>query len=249
MPNIADRAGATGRRRRAGSRAAPAFLALIAGASLAILLFIGGTAALVRSAANRAELPACRVADEPAEHAAITDWDRTLLDTAWTLPRSYAPDDPVPVAEAGLDGGGSVRALVILDLAALTRAAADDGVELSVISAYRSYDAQVRTFSSLERAYGRAYALQSAARPGHSEHQLGTALDLEGGGGWLADHAWEHGFVVSYPAGRSPAFTCYKPEPWHVRYVGPERAAAIHASGLSPREWLWTHADDDPGSN
>ena len=118
-------------------------------------------------------------------------------------------------------------------------------VELSVISAYRSYDAQVRTFASLERAYGRAFALESAARPGHSEHQLGTAIDIDGGGTWLARTRLEHGFVVSYPAERSPAFTCYKPEPWHIRYVGRARAAAIQASGLSPREWLWAHADDD----
>lgn len=231
--------------RRPIPRIGPAFLIAVAAASLAVLIVVGGPA-LVRSATEtRGSLPACRIADEPAEHASLADWDRTLLDLERTLGRSYAPDDLVPTKEAGIAGGGSVRALVILDLASLTRAAERAGLELSITSAYRSYDAQVRTFTSLERAYGRAFALESAARPGHSEHQLGTAIDVDGGGTWLVEHAFEHGFVVSYPAERSPAFTCYKPEPWHLRYVGREKAAAIQASGLSPREWLWAHAGDD----
>lgn len=247
MPNDVVRAGARTRARGPRRRSPQAvFIGGVAAASLAILVVVGGPAGLVRSAAAlRGQLPACRIADEPAEHASFDDWDRTLLDTERTLGRSYAPDDLVATAEAGLEGGGSVRAIVILDLVSLARAAEDAEVELSVISAYRSYDAQVRTFASLERAYGRAFALESAARPGHSEHQLGTAIDIDGGGTWLLEHASEHGFVVSYPAERSPAFTCYKAEPWHIRYVGRARAAAIQASGLSAREWLWAHADDD----
>jgi D-alanyl-D-alanine carboxypeptidase len=55
----------------------------------------------------------------------------------------------------------------------------------------------------------------------------------------LAQHAWRFGFLMSYPYGRSPQWTCYGPEPWHYRYFGRERAAAIRDSGLSPREWLW----------
>ena len=94
-----------------------------------------------------------------------------------------------------------------------------------------------------------------SARPGHSEHQLGTALDFRSAddptppwqlddfadtaaGGWLHDHAWEYGFVLSYPKGAS-AETCYAYEPWHYRYVGRDIAAAIHASGQTPRRYLW----------
>jgi hypothetical protein len=58
-------------------------------------------------------------------------------------------------------------------------------------------------------------------------------------GAWLARNSWRYGFVMSYPKARSPAKTCYKYEPWHFRYVGRTLAAAIHRSGLSPREWLW----------
>ena len=189
-------------------------------------------------------LPACQAADVPAIRRAPTDWARTLLDPMFTLEPDDVPDDLVPVSEAGVGGSGSVRLLVIDDLRAMTRAARADGVRIRVRSAFRSYEDQIRTFDSLAREYGPDWAALSAARPGHSEHQLGTALDLDGGDAWLGANAWRHGFVVSYPPGRSPGFTCYKPEPGHVRYVGRETAREIRDSGLSLREWLWLHAGD-----
>lgn len=91
------------------------------------------------------------------------------------------------------------------------------------------------------------------ARPGHSEHQLGTTIDvvdpslpdlvpgLSGtpAGTWLAAHAAEYGFVVSYPDGASDR-TCFKPEPWHLRYVGVPTARSMAASDLTLREFLLT---------
>jgi D-alanyl-D-alanine carboxypeptidase len=189
-------------------------------------------------------LPSCTIGDRLAPHATLDDWHRTLLDTEYALSRDYAPTDLVAVSETGIGGDGRVRALVVLDLAALGYAARKDGVSLVVESAYRSYDDQRRTFDSLVAAYGREFALESAARPGHSEHQLGTTLDFDGDDAWLSENAWQFGFVLSYPAERSPELTCYKPESWHYRYFGRDRAEAIHASGLSPREWLWQHGDE-----
>ena len=189
-------------------------------------------------------LPSCTIGDRPAPNASLDDWDRTLLDTEYALARDYAPTDLVAVSETAIGGDGRVRALVVLDLDALGYAARKDGVDLAVESVYRSYDDQRRTFDSLVAAYGRAFALESAARPGHSEHQLGTTLDFDGDDAWLSENAWRFGFVLSYPADRSPERTCYKAESWHYRYFGRDRAEAIHASGLSPREWLWQHGDE-----
>jgi D-alanyl-D-alanine carboxypeptidase len=210
-------------------------------------LLLGGRAVLGRGLETRAlsgPLPACGVADLPAPHATLDEWAVTLLDTTFGLDRSYVPDDLTSVAEADIAGEGSIRAIAILDLEALGRAARRAEAKLVVSSAYRSFDAQSRTFDSLARSYGEAYALRSAARPGHSEHQLGTTIDFDGGEAWLAENAWRFGFVMSYPPARSPRYTCYKAEPWHFRYLGRERAASIHAAGTSPREWLWEHADD-----
>lgn len=118
-------------------------------------------------------------------------------------------------------------------------AAAANGASVTIISSFRSFAAQEIVFGDLAAAEGDANASDFAARPGHSEHQLGTAVDLGGSRDWLAANSWRYGFVMSYPAERSPAWTCYASEPWHYRYFGRDRAAAIHASGLSPREWLW----------
>jgi D-alanyl-D-alanine carboxypeptidase len=236
-------------RPRAASRRRPRSVGLVVAVGLVALIgaLVGGRAVLGRAlqpGVVSGPLPACRIDDVAAAHATLAEWDRTVLDTMYGLDQSYGPPDLTDVAEAGIAGDGSVRAFVILDLEALDRAARRAGASLSVSSAFRSYDAQARTFDSLVSAYGEDYAVRSAARPGHSEHQLGTTIDFEGGAAWLADNAWRFGFVMSYPAARSPAYTCYKPEPWHFRYLGRDRAAAIHAAGVSPREWLWEHAND-----
>lgn len=101
---------------------------------------------------------------------------------------------------------------------------------------------------------GYEYALRTSARPGHSEHQLGTTVDVTSAGGappwnysdwaatpagaWMAANAWRYGFVMSYPRG-SFATVCYDYEPWHYRYVGRDVAARMVAGGLTLREWLW----------
>ncbi len=225
-----------------GAAVAVATAAIPSGLAAQVVRSVTGTPAV----ALDGPLPDCQASDVPAIHREPADWRRTLLDPLFRLEPDQRPADLVPVGEAGIAGDGSVRLLVIDDLRAMTRAARADGVRLRVRSAFRSFDDQVRTFDSLERAYGSAWTALSAARPGHSEHQLGTALDLDGGDAWLAANAWRHGFVISYPPDRSPGFTCYKPEPWHVRYVGRERARAVNSSGLSLREWLWIHGEDGP---
>lgn len=140
------------------------------------------------------------------------------------------------------------------DLKALLKAAEDDDIRLEVQSAYRSYSYQVQTFDSWVAQDGYEATLKISARAGHSEHQLGTALDfrsVDGGlaweqddwkatpeGAWMADNANRFGFVMSYSAGEERT-TCYSYEPWHYRYVGRDVANRVQASGLTLREWLW----------
>jgi len=200
-------------------------------------------------------LPKCQgvYEDVLTAHYAYSDWQTTLVDTIYMVPSSYAPPD---LTSTGLPGGGSIRSLAKADLTSMANAAAAAGAPLQVASAYRSYATQVSTFNYWVNLSGRAAALLASARPGHSEHQLGLAIDFtsRGGaapwtyadwattaaGGWMAAHAWEYGWVISYPKGKSPSVTCYIYEPWHYRYVGRDEAAAIHASGLTTREYLWS---------
>ena len=200
-------------------------------------------------------LPECGYEDRPASLTSYDDWPSTVLDTLYKLPEDYAPDDLEPLTSLGVGTDATqLRSLVMPDLEALLSAAEAAGLGLEVQSAYRSYSYQERTFAYWTKQDGYEAALKSSARPGHSEHQLGTALDFRSAdgppawelddwaetpeGAWLKAHAAEFGFVMSYPKGKE-ALTCYIYEPWHYRYVGREEAAAIVKSGLTPREWLW----------
>jgi D-alanyl-D-alanine carboxypeptidase len=169
--------------------------------------------------------------------------------------KGYVPPDLVPVSDAGIGGSGKVRSVVIADLEALADAAKAAGNPIAVKSAYRSYAKQVSTFQYWVNLLGRKQALLVSARPGHSEHQLGLAIDFKTAGGgspfegdwgespagsWMRKHAWQYGWLQSYPKGQRSK-TCYAYESWHFRYVGRDLAAAIHASGLTTREYLWSH--------
>jgi D-alanyl-D-alanine carboxypeptidase len=199
-------------------------------------------------------LPACDYVDLPAARVAYGQWGTTVLDTVFQLPRGYAPPDLVDTSRAGLNGSYFIRAIAEEDLAAMIEAAGSAGAHLAVQSAYRSYAGQVLTFDGWVSESGYAQALRVSARPGHSEHQLGTAIDFKTVGGiapwrfadwatstegaWLAANAWKFGWLMSYPKGAS-ALSCYSYEPWHYRYVGRTTAAAVHAAGTTLREWLW----------
>jgi D-alanyl-D-alanine carboxypeptidase len=202
--------------------------------------------------------PPCDAEARPVATDPDTEWATTVVDTTFRLPEDFVPPDLVEVTEAGFDTRYEVRAEVIPDLREMRIAAEENGTPFVVISAYRSYDYQRTVFQRAVDEVGEDEAEDRIAPPGHSEHQLGTTVDVlqpDGGeltvgfadtpaGRWVADHAHEYGFVISYPEG-GRAMTCYTHEPWHLRYVGREIAAEIHESGLTPREWMLAHADGD----
>jgi zinc D-Ala-D-Ala carboxypeptidase len=205
-------------------------------------------------AASRSEdsLPACEVGDARARLRSYADWDRTLLDTRLRLPTTYEPSDLVSTRKAGFMTARPVRRLLIEDLAALRLAAEAAGNPVDITWGYRSFRTQRWVFEYWSKRKGRDATLRTAARPGHSEHQLGTALDFksegainvdtgwryEPAGVWMRENAWRYGFIESYPLGKEDV-TCYAHEPWHYRYFGRDLATEIQASGLTTREYLW----------
>ncbi len=216
---------------------------------------VSSVALAARAAA--APLPACAYKDIKTRFRGEGQWRKTLLDTRLKVGRKYAPNDLVPVSRANIAGGGKVRKVIIGDLKAMAKAARKAGKAIAVQSAYRSYSQQVSTFRYWVSVSSYQRALKVSARPGHSEHQLGTTIDVRsasstkapwayddwattGPGRWMKANAWKYGFVMSYPKGKASR-TCYSYEPWHYRYVGRARARAIHESGLTPREYLWRH--------
>lgn len=119
--------------------------------------------------------------------------------------------------------------------------AKEDGIDVSVLSAYRSFDSQKQLKSAYTVTYGSG-ANAFSADQGFSEHQLGTAVDFSSkdiGGTlsgfdkikayeWLQKNAYKYGFVLSYPSGNA----YYIFEPWHWRYVGENLAEDLHDKGM-----------------
>lgn len=202
----------------------------------------------------RAGPPACEYTDLLTPHHAYGDWPISLLDTIYHLPAGYAPGDLVDSSAAGVNGGYLLRGLLVADLLAMATDARSNGTPIKLVSGYRSHAQQQATFDYWVGIGGYKEALRTSARPGHSEHQLGTAIDVasEGGiapweyadwaatpaGAWMAANAWRYGFVMSYPRG-SYDLSCYDYEPWHYRYVGRDLAARIAGTGRVPRLILW----------
>jgi D-alanyl-D-alanine carboxypeptidase len=226
IPNAAAQQGPSVRLRSVALATAILSMAVVASAAIATFGKV-----VQFSTAAPAGLPACRVADKPARADRYDQWAATLLDPAHTLGPSYVPPDLRLEVAHGQEV--VIREFVVQPLEQLLDAAAADGVTLRVTSSYRSYADQLELLASNPDED------DLIALPGHSEHQLGTTVDLANGDDWLAANAARFGFVMSFPAARSPMWTCYRSEPWHFRYVGPDLAAKITASGLSPREYLW----------
>jgi D-alanyl-D-alanine carboxypeptidase len=199
--------------------------------------------------------PACRYDDVLTSPRGYTDWNETLMDTIYMVPKSYVPPGLVSIKKAGLAGSGKVRKIVIPDLTAMAKAARKAGGPLKVVSAYRSYSTQASTFQREVQRHGMYEAKHSVARPGHSEHQMGVTIDFAAAGSksvvsqkfakttagkWMKQNAWKYGWIMSYPRNKTNK-TCYFSEPWHFRYVGRDMAAQVHASGLTLREYIWRH--------
>jgi D-alanyl-D-alanine carboxypeptidase len=133
-----------------------------------------------------------------------------------------------------------------------------DGLAPTVLSSYRSFFEQAVAHQRWV-VEDPANADRISALPGHSEHQLGTAVDfgspempvLTGSntekfsplfartseGRWLSEHAFEYGFTLTSPPG-AEAITGLTDEPWHYRYVGVELASYLHESSDFLDEYL-----------
>ncbi len=175
------------------------------------------------------------------------------VDKQHALPSDCGPPDlrQIP-AEWSLGGAQYLRSAAAAALIAMFEAAQKEGIRIYALSGYRSYDTQAVVFNNEVATYGLAVAEKQSARPGHSEHQLGTTMDITSPsvnndlveafgdtaeGKWLAENAHRWGFALSYPRGKE-AITGYIYEPWHFRYLGVDVAAAYRSSGKALNEYL-----------
>lgn len=151
-----------------------------------------------------------------------------IANKSYALPNTYDP--------GGLTDD-TYNAFLLLKQAA---ANANCGLrEFTIASGYRSYQTQVGNYDYFVNRDGVSLADTYSARPGHSEHQTGMAIDVidasENFNGtpeaeWLKEHCHEYGFIIRYPEGKE-RFTGYMYEAWHIRYVGVEMAQKIREEG------------------
>jgi zinc D-Ala-D-Ala carboxypeptidase len=191
----------------------------------------------------------------PPGSVTTCDGVRVLVDRTHSLSPDYVPKDLVALQDYGVPTLGSdvlrLRRAAAENLGHLVEGAAAAGEELVVASAYRSYEEQQLSHERLISIFGEDADGMSAA-PGHSQHQLGTAIDFTNAAagyqvwkpfaqtsayGWLEHHAWEYGFVLAYPKGKEEQ-TGYQWEPWHYRYVGVDDAKRLQEKDLSLQDFL-----------
>lgn len=129
---------------------------------------------------------------------------------------------------------------------------AEKNVNLVIATGYRSFSDQVKLYAYWYTQKGQESADITSARPGFSEHQLGTAVDFISqetnyaltqefdntiGGQWLKENSYKFGFVQSNHAGVEQV-NGVPSEAWHYRYIGVEKATEYKQSGLSFPEWI-----------
>ena len=130
------------------------------------------------------------------------------------------------------------------------------GFDPVITAAFRSASEQRELLNELADSYmahgydaesAKALAQKEIALPGHSEHQLGLAVDIiqneeteknqEGIQSWLSAHAWEYGFILRYPEGKE-SVTQHPYDPKHFRFVGPDASKQIHELELTLEEYV-----------
>lgn len=188
----------------------------------------------------------------PSEPTVVPDplAQTVLVNKHWRMPPGWEPPDlvepDVPFTFSGPDPKRLLREPAAAALESLFAAAAQAGTPLAAVSGYRSEQTQADLYGQSVSEQGAAQADLHSARPGHSEHQTGLAMDVTSADGtcavqdcfgttpaaaWLAAYAAEHGFIVRYPEGKE-AVTGYAYEPWHLRFVGVDPARQLVSQGL-----------------
>ncbi len=165
----------------------------------------------------------------------------------------YLEENYIPKNLTELYEGYSKPGMYLVEEASLAykkmaEAMKTEGLNIRVISSYRSYDYQKRLYEKYKKIDGTRGADQYSARPGFSEHQTGLVIDVDNEilpyeqfektkeFTWMKQNAYQYGFILRYPKGKE-LITGYTYESWHYRYVGKEIAAYIQKHNITFDEY------------
>ena len=148
-----------------------------------------------------------------------------IANKTYSLPSSYAP--------------GGLLDIFTSNFNKMRDDALKEGINLEIISGYRSYADQAYIYNNYVLSDSKSNADTYSARAGHSEHQTGLAADINSlntnfiytkEGMWLNNNCHKYGFIIRYPEGKA-SVTGYMYEPWHIRYVGTPLASELYNNG------------------
>ena len=182
------------------------------------------------------------------------NWKLILVNDTHLLNKEYVPE----LTEVA--NGKSVDSRIADNVTRMLNDAEQAGMNLYVISAYRSYEEQRLVFDDSMKdrfnsgmTYLESYedTALSVAVPGQSEHALGLALDIVSAdylgldeaqadtkeAKWLEENCYKYGFILRYPTDKQD-ITKILYEPWHYRYVGEDVAEEIMSSHVTLEEYL-----------
>ena len=179
-----------------------------------------------------------------------TNKDELIINNKYyKLPNNYEPNDLVDVKNWYSYGDNNkLRQIAYNAFIKMYDAALENNIKLIINSSYRTYKEQEEIYNDYLAKKSKEYADSYAARPGHSEHQTGLALDIitPGTNGenfdkteafkWLQDNAYKYGFILRYPKDKEK-ITGYNYESWHYRYVGTKVSTIIHEENITFDEY------------
>ena len=182
-------------------------------------------------------------------------------DFFYVVNKTYLLPEDYEIETDYVQGSYEMEKTAAKHMCEMIAAAKEDGINLKVLSAYRTVNYQKKLFErnvkSRMEDYGMTYdeayydTSINIAPPGGSEHNAGLAADIITEDdwdtytgfedteefAWLQVHAPEHGFILRYLKGKED-ITGYIYEPWHYRYVGVKYARDIMDSGLCLEEYF-----------
>lgn len=130
----------------------------------------------------------------------------------------------------------------------LAENAKKENLNIHAMSTYRSFLYQENLYNNYVKKDGIKLADTYSARPGHSEHQTGLAVDVYNKKisyqdfentnefKWMQNNAHKYGFILRYPKNKEH-ITGYMYEPWHYRYIGINEATYIHNYNITFEEY------------
>jgi D-alanyl-D-alanine carboxypeptidase len=166
-----------------------------------------------------------------------------LINKYRALPDDYLPSDLTPLS---INTNMKLRKKAAEAYELLQNAALLDNVIIFPFSTFRTKDYQNKLYTNYKNKDGLNLADTYSARPRHSEHETGLAVDIrsntlidnltESDYKWILQNSYRYGFIVRYAYATS-AITGYIEEPWHLRYVGVDVATAIHEKNITFDEY------------